>query len=117
LSFYLLWECYKKLNTICFAAGLGNRFRKGRFSSALAVLWCLISVVFIYAYIGTWTSFLTVPKLQKRIYSLEDLPTSGLNWVVIRGHSLQSLFMVGSLTTHEQNITNLVIHSHVWSIS
>ena len=51
-------------------------------------------IVFIYAYIGTLISFLSVPKLRPIISSLDDLPSSSLSWEVPRGTSLESLFMV-----------------------
>ena len=57
-------------------------------------VWCLISLVFIHAYVGTLISFLSLPKLKPIVDSLEDLPTSGLSWIVRRGTDLESLFMV-----------------------
>jgi hypothetical protein len=51
-------------------------------------------VVFVYAYIGTLISFLSVPRMKPIISALEDLPSSSLNWEVTGGTSLESLFMV-----------------------
>ena len=51
-------------------------------------------MVFIHAYIGTLMSFLSVPNLKPILRSLEELPTSGLKWMVWRGSDLESLFMV-----------------------
>ena len=60
----------------------------------LSILWCLISVVFIHAYIGTLISFLSFPKLRPIVNSLEDVPKSGLHWSARRGTDLESLFTV-----------------------
>ena len=65
----------------------------------LSIVWCLISLVFIHAYVGTLISFLSLPKLKPIVDSLEDLPASGLSWIVRRGTDLESLFMVPKYKT------------------
>ena len=60
----------------------------------LAIIWCLSALVFIHAYIGTLMSFLSVPNQKPILRSLEELPTSELEWIVWRGSDLESLFMV-----------------------
>ena len=84
-------------------AGSVNRFTKPNSSILLASMWCLVSIVFIHAYIGTFISFLTFPKLKPVISSLQDLPSSKLNWVLDRGTSLDSLFLVCIKTTRHKH--------------
>ena len=80
---------------VYYSAGLGNRLTGHHsVSTALTSLWCLLVVVFIHAYIGTFISFLSVPKLKPIISSLDDLPTSSLTWGTPKGTSLETLFMV-----------------------
>lgn len=62
-------------------------------------MWCLIVVVFNYAYTGTLVSFLSVPKLKPIISSLEDLPTSSLTLLVPKGTAFEAVFTVRHLQT------------------
>ena len=84
------------LYEISLTAGLARQnISRHHSTDLLALFWCLIAVVFVYAYIGTLVSFLSVPKLKPIIFSLEDLPNSRLTyWVVRRGTDLDTLFMV-----------------------
>lgn len=59
----------------------------------LAALWCLSSVVFIHAYVGTLISYISVPRLQPIIRTLDEVPSSGLGWFVWRGSDLESTFL------------------------
>ncbi|KZS12967.1 putative Ionotropic receptor 7e [Daphnia magna] len=59
----------------------------------LAMIWFLCALVFIHAYIGTLVSFLSVPNLKPVIRSLDELPASGLGWIVWSGSDLESLFL------------------------
>ncbi|XP_057377911.1 glutamate receptor ionotropic, delta-2-like isoform X2 [Daphnia carinata] len=59
----------------------------------LAMIWFLCALVFIHAYIGTLVSFLSVPNLKPVIRSLDELPDSGLGWIVWSGSDLESLFL------------------------
>ena len=79
---------------LLYTAGLANKFTRNNSTVIVASVWCLIVVVLIYAYIGTFISFLTFPKLKPIISSLEDLPSSKLTWVIDKGTSLDSLFLV-----------------------
>lgn len=58
------------------------------------MIWCLMVVVIIHAYIGTLMSFISFPKWDPIIFKLEDVPKSNLDWYVRRGTDLESLFLV-----------------------
>lgn len=45
-------------------------------------------------YVCIIRSFISVPKVQPLVKSIQELPGSPLNWVVRRGTALESLFMV-----------------------
>ena len=94
-------------------AGLAPRsFAKGNRTLFLASTWCLVVVIFIYAYIGTLISFLSVPKLKPIISSVEDLPSSPLQWIVRKGSVPATLFLVLKClkisNCHLQNMFNLI---------
>ena len=57
-------------------------------------VWCLCAMVFIYVYVGILVSFLSIPKLRPLVDSLEDLPTSGLDWGVKQGTAQLTIFTV-----------------------
>ena len=77
------------------SAGLGAKFNRNHHTATIVpAIWCLVSLVFIHGYVGTLASLLSVPKLKPIIRGLEDLPDSGLDWVVRRGTELHSLFLV-----------------------
>jgi len=57
--------------------------------------WCLGSVVFIYAYSGTLTSFMTFPKSYPIVNSLEELANSSeLEAVTWKSHFFESILLV-----------------------
>jgi hypothetical protein len=60
----------------------------------LAAIWGSCAVIFVYVYVGTLVSFLSVPKLQPVVDSLEDLQGGHVNWGVRRGSITQTLFTV-----------------------
>lgn len=60
----------------------------------LWALWYLMSAVFVSAYVGTLVSFLSVPKLDPIISKFEELPKSGLKWLVQNGLESYSTFLV-----------------------
>jgi uncharacterized membrane protein YjgN (DUF898 family) len=60
----------------------------------LAAIWGSSAVIFVYVYVGTLVSFLSVPKLQPVVDSLEDLQGGHVNWGVRRGSITQTLFTV-----------------------
>ena len=78
----------------------------------IALFWCVTTVVFNYAYVGIYVSFLSVPKLKPIISSLEDLPKSHLSWVVPFGTTLDSLFMVGITSLFYQDFVYQFAFSH-----
>ena len=57
-------------------------------------VWCLCAVVFIYVYVGILVSFLSIPKLLPLVDSLDDLPTSGLDWGVKKATAHWDIFTV-----------------------
>jgi hypothetical protein len=122
MVFYLhnvLYNLIKLLQSnnlfMTFSAGLAPRLSGHNPTLILLSLWCLIVIVFIYAYIGILISFLTVPNLKPIISSLDDLPTSSLQWIARKGSAEGSLFMVGPIhckyKTSNQFVFLLVIHS------
>jgi hypothetical protein len=63
-------------------------------------VWCLCAMVFIYVYVGILVSFLSIPKLRPLVDSLEDLPTSGLDWGVKQGTAQLTIFTVQFFYIH-----------------
>lgn len=81
--------------TIHFSFSAGQKIPEKEHSlRLLAMIWFLCALVFIHAYIGTLVSFLSVPNLKPVIRSLDELPASGLGWIVWSGSDLESLFLV-----------------------
>ena len=83
----------------------------GLWPRLLATVWSLSAVVFVYVYVGTLVSFLSVPKLKPIIYRLEDLPNSKLKWSVTAGTALESLFKVLPLFRIHTSITGCKINN------
>ena len=95
---------------LIFIAGLGGKFNRHHYSIVtLCVVWCLIALVFIHGYVGTLAPMLSVMKLKPVISRLEDLPKSGLNWAVLSGTDLDSLFMVVIYFNSKANCEHLNI--------
>jgi hypothetical protein len=68
-------------------------------------VWCLCAMIFIYVYVGILVSFLSIPKLRPLVDSLEDLPSSGLDWGVKQGTAQLTIFTVTFF------ISNLLLNS------
>ena len=76
---------------------VGNRLYMGRSKVFLAIslmTWSLTAVVLSNAYTGKIVSNLLIPKLRPVIDSLEQLPSSPLNWFISSGTTAENLFQI-----------------------
>ena len=63
----------------------------------IATVWCLSSVVLVYLYSGCLTSFITIPKLNPAIESLDDLMTNTrLKLTILKNSVYESIILVGT---------------------
>lgn len=67
----------------------------GHASRVTAAAWCLSSVVFVYLYSGSLTSFITIPKLRPVIESLDDLAVNpNLKLTILKNSVFESIILV-----------------------
>ncbi len=64
----------------------------------LAGAWCLCALIVANLYVGMLVSFMSTPRPDPVIKSIDDLATVNIDWGVRRGASTVSYFTVGSLS-------------------
>ena len=75
--------------------GTGQRIQRTTiFMTLLMMIWSLCAIVVSNAYTGNMLSHLLIQRQSSTINSLEELVASSLNWIIRRGTSAETRFMV-----------------------